>query len=74
MIASPGVTFETARAGVIVPVEAFQVRPTKGYSTRYSHHAVDAVGPRARSVSPPATPAAALWVGDKIMWRESRLY
>jgi hypothetical protein len=71
-IASQGIAVETARAGVIVPVGAVQVRAARNPTADL--HRAGTSARRARSVSPPPTPATALWMGDKTLWRESQLW
>jgi hypothetical protein len=71
-IASQGIIVETARPGVVVPIGSVQVRPTRNPTV--DHHRAGRAARRARSVSPPPTPATALWMGDKTLWRESQLW
>jgi len=71
-IATPAITVETARAAVVVPGGAIQVRAARNPSVDL--HRAGMVARRARSVSPPPTPATALWMGDKSLWRESHLW
>jgi hypothetical protein len=76
-IASHDLIVETARAGVVVPIGAIQIRParypTVDSSTGMTHRAAKAVR-KARSLSPPPTPATAIWTEDKTLWRESQLW
>lgn len=71
-IASQGITVETARSAVVVPVGAVHVRASRNPSIDL--HRAGTSARRARSVSPPPTPVTALWEEDKALWRESHLW
>ncbi len=67
MIASQAVTVETARTGVVVPNGTVQIRAARNLTF---DHCAGMAARRARSMSPPPTPATALWVGANCVWRE----
>ena len=71
-IASQDFAVETARVGVVVPIGAVQVHAARNPAVDL--HRIGMTVWRARSVSPPPTPATALWIGDKSSWRESHLW
>jgi hypothetical protein len=65
------ISVETARAGVVVPIGAVQIRAARNPTVGL--HRGGMPTRRARSVSPPRTAAMAVWAEDKSLWREKSL-